>query len=197
MPVGGILHAVPYIVRTRSFRSAAKPGGGCPPPEELLICCAGPLRDMLTRGKGGADSSKDKGPSDGGTCLEPPHPPHHARAATPPPQRHPLMLFVRAPICLPLCACAGEKGEKGGADSSEDKETPEIGSDGRSDGIGVNPDDVSTPLGSKSAGAADPGPGPVQCSFAWSALRPRRSSWHSGPLLSRRTGRTAGWRSCW
>ena len=145
--------------------------GECPPPEELLICCAGPLRDMLTRGKGGADSSKDKGPSDGSTCLEPPHPPHHARAATPPPQRHPLMLFVRAPICLPLCACAGEKGEKGGADSSEDKETPEIGSDGRSDGIGVNPDDVSTPLGSKSAGAADPGPGPWTPNFMGEFLK--------------------------
>jgi hypothetical protein len=124
--------------------------GECRPPSLL--------RDMKTRGQGGAGSSQDEGPGDSGTYLEPPHPPRHARAATPPPQRHPLMLFVRAPICLPLCACAGEKGEKGGADSSEDKETPEIGSDGRSDGIGVNPDDVSTPLGSKSAGAADPGP---------------------------------------
>jgi hypothetical protein len=81
------------------------------------------------------------------------------------------MLFVRAPICLPLCACAGEKGEKGGADSSEDKETPEIGSDGRSDGIGVNPDDVSTPLGSKSAGAADPGPGPWTPNFMGEFLK--------------------------
>ena len=74
----------------RSFRSPGRAG--------RLVVGATPFFSgaMLTRGKGGADSSKDKGPSDGGTCLEPPHPPRHARAATPPPQRHPLM-----PICLP------------------------------------------------------------------------------------------------
>jgi hypothetical protein len=78
-----------------------------------------------------------------------------AAPAPPRPRRNPTSPATSShAFCASAdCPCAGKKKQ-----TVHDEEAPEIGSDGRSDRIGGNPGDVSTPLGSKSAGAADPGP---------------------------------------